>query len=83
MLIDSGEMTRNYAHVSVKDSDFVWTPIGEEFGFIGCLIILALLSILIFKCLIAAKRSRDYLGMMIAIGIGAMYCFQIFFNSTF
>ncbi len=80
MIIDSGETTRNYAHVSVKDSDFVWTPIGEEFGFIGCLIILALLSILIFKCLITAKRSRDYLGMMIAIGIGAMYCFQIFFN---
>ena len=80
MIIDSGETTRNYAHVSVKDSDFVWTPIGEEFGFIGCLIILALLSLLIFKCLITAKRSRDYLGMMIAIGIGAMYCFQIFFN---
>ncbi|MCR4606058.1 MAG: rod shape-determining protein RodA [Eubacterium sp.] len=80
MIADTGDLTRNYNNVSVRDSDFVWTPIGEEFGFIGCLIIIALLSVLIFKCFIVAKHSRDYLGMMIAIGIGAMYCFQIFFN---
>ncbi|MBR6229768.1 MAG: FtsW/RodA/SpoVE family cell cycle protein [Eubacterium sp.] len=80
MLMDTDPAIRNYNNVSVRDSDFVWTPISEEFGFIGCMLILALLSIIIIKCFIAAKRARDYLGMMIAIGIGTMFTIQVFFN---
>lgn len=79
LMEDAGEQ-RNYASVDVVESDFIWTPISEEFGFIGCLVILALLSIIIIKCFITAKRAKDYMGMMIALGIGSMFCFQIFFN---
>lgn len=79
-LMDDVAESRNYNSVSVIESDFIWTPISEEFGFIGCLIILALLSVIIIKCFLAAKRAKDYLGMMIAVGIGSMFCFQIFFN---
>lgn len=79
-LMEGASQSRNYTSVGVRESDFIWTPISEEFGFIGCMIILALLSIIIIKCFIAAKRAKDYMGMMIAIGIGSMYCFQIFFN---
>ena len=71
---------RNYTSVDVRESDFIWTPISEEFGFIGCMVVLALLSIIIIKCFLAAKNARDYMGMMIAVGIGAMFCFQTFFN---
>ena len=80
MLIDNDSGVRNYNSVSVRDSDFVWTPISEEFGFIGCMIILALLSFIIIKCFLTAKKARDYLGMMIAIGVGTMFCIQVFFN---
>ena len=80
MLIDNDSGVRNYNTVSVRDSDFVWTPISEEFGFIGCMIILALLSFIIIKCFLTAKKARDYLGMMIAIGVGTMFCIQVFFN---
>lgn len=79
-LLEGSEGTRNYTSVDVTESDFIWTPISEEFGFVGCMVILTLLSIVIIKCFLAAKNARDYLGMMIAIGIGAMYCFQTFFN---
>ena len=72
--------TRNYSKVDVIESDFIWTPISEEFGFIGGMIILVLLSIVIIKCFLLAKQARDYMGMMICIGIGAMYSFQTFFN---
>ena len=44
MLMDTDPSIRNYNTVSVRDSDFVWTPISEEFGFIGCMLILALLK---------------------------------------
>ena len=80
LLVDADSTVRNYNTVSVRDSDFVWTPISEEFGFIGCMIILALLSVIIIKCFITAKKARDYLGMMIAIGIGTMFTIQVFFN---
>ncbi len=80
LLVDSDSAARNYNNVSVRDSDFIWTPISEEFGFIGCMLILALLSVIIIKCFLTAKRARDYLGMMIAIGIGTMFTIQVFFN---
>lgn len=72
--------SRNYSTVDVIESDFIWTPISEEFGFVGCMIILTLLSVIVIKSFIIAKRAKDYLGMMIALGIGSMFCFQIFFN---
>ncbi|MBO6108877.1 MAG: FtsW/RodA/SpoVE family cell cycle protein [Eubacterium sp.] len=80
MMVDSGEGVRNYNTVSVRDSDFVWTPISEEFGFLGCMVILAMLSFIIIKCFISAKHARDYTGMMIAIGIATMFTIQVFFN---
>ncbi|MCH5252138.1 MAG: FtsW/RodA/SpoVE family cell cycle protein [Lachnospiraceae bacterium] len=79
-LLEGTEMSRNYTSVDVIESDFIWAPISEEFGFIGCIIILALLSIIIIKCFFVAKNAKDYLGMMIAIGISSMICFQTFFN---
>lgn len=79
-LLEGTETTRNYTSVDVIESDFVWTPISEEFGFIGCMLILVLLSIVIIKCFVTAKNARDYMGMMIATGIGIMFCFQTFFN---
>ncbi len=80
LLVGSDTAARNYNNVSVRDSDFIWTPISEEFGFIGCMLILALLSVIIIKCFLTAKKARDYLGMMIAIGIGTMFTIQVFFN---
>lgn len=79
-LLDGNEATRNYTNVDVTESDFIWTPISEEFGFLGCMLILLLLSIIIIKCFLVAKNAKDYLGMMIAVGIGSMFCFQTFFN---
>ncbi len=79
-LMESAAEGRNYDSVSVIESDFIWTPISEEFGFIGCLIVLALLSVIIIKCFVTARRAKDYMGMMIALGISAMFCFQMFFN---
>lgn len=79
-LLDGNDSTRNYTNVDVTESDFIWTPISEEFGFVGCMLVLLLFSIIIIKCFLAARNAKDYLGMMIAVGIGSMFCFQIFFN---
>lgn len=79
-LLEGDEATRNYSLVDVTESDFIWTPLSEEFGFIGCLVVLILLSVIIIKCFLKAKNAKDYMGMLIAVGIGSMLFIQIFFN---
>ncbi len=71
---------RAYNSVPIRESDFVWSVIGEEFGFLGCCVILLLFGILIFKCFMVAKKAQDFLGMMIAVGVSAMFMFQVFSN---
>lgn len=71
---------RNYNKVAITESDFIWAPIGEEFGFIGSVFIVGILFIFIILCLLVAKKSVDYLGKMIATGIASMFMFQVFAN---
>lgn len=71
---------RNYSSVGVRESDFIWSVIGEEFGFLGCCLILILLAIVIFKCFSVARKAQDLLGKMIAMGVASMYMFQVFAN---
>ena len=71
---------RGYNKVGVNESDFIWSVIGEEYGFIGGVVILALLTVVIVMCIRTAKRSRDKLGQLIAVGIASMFVFQIFAN---
>ena len=80
LLLGGASAGRGYTKVDVNESDFIWSVIGEEYGFLGCLAVLALLSFIIIKCFFAAKRARDYIGMLIAMGVAAMFCFQTFFN---
>lgn len=67
-------------YVPISESDFIFSVAGESFGFIGGCVIIILLAIIIFKCLIIASHAPDRLGKMIAIGISAMFVFQMFVN---
>lgn len=71
---------RAYESVPVRESDFIFSVIGEEFGFIGCCIFLGLFTLLIFKSLAVAKSASDRLGMLISTGVSAMIMFQVFVN---
>lgn len=71
---------RNYNKVDVTESDFIWSAIGEEFGFIGSIAIVAVLFVFIILCLIVTKNAVDNLGKMLAIGIASMFMFQVFVN---
>lgn len=80
-LLSEGVSTpRKYDIVGVNESDFIWSVLGEEFGFIGGCIILLLLALIIFMCLLTARKAKDRLGKLIAIGISAMFMFQVFAN---
>ncbi len=71
---------RVYRHADVIESDFVFAVIGEEVGFLGSCLVIGLLATIITCCLITARQAYDRLGMLIAIGIGSMFMFQVFAN---
>lgn len=72
--------TRGYRYVDINEADFIFSVIGEEVGFIGSCIIIALLAAVVIHCVKASRAAYDRLGMLIAIGIAAMFMFQIFAN---
>ena len=63
-----------------KNTDFIYGVIGEEFGFVGTLLILALLVILIARCIYIAQKAKNDMGSYICIGLAAMYTFHTFEN---
>ena len=56
-----GLESRTYNGVGIRESDFIWSVVGEEFGFLGCCLVLLLFAIVIFKCFMVAKKAQDYL----------------------
>jgi len=76
----SGDGTLGSKNIPVIESDFIFAGMAEAFGFLGsCGIILAIFFIS-FQCFMIAKRAPDYLGRLLAIGIGTTYIFQAFVN---
>ena len=66
--------------VYVNESDFIFSVAGEVLGFLGCVVLILLLSVIIIRCLITARKARDPLGFYIAVGVSAMFMFQFFVN---
>jgi rod shape determining protein RodA len=69
-----------YLPRSVSPNDFLFSVIGEEEGFIGCVVIILLYAVLLFSGLRIAANARDRLGMLLATGVVVMLFFHIFIN---
>jgi rod shape determining protein RodA len=61
-------------------TDFIFTVAGEELGFIGCAVIVAMLAFIIFRAVRAAQRAEDMFGLLVASGIAVWFTFQAFVN---
>ena len=66
--------------LKVRWSDFIFSAISEEFGFVGDIIIIALLIFVILRCLQAAKSSPDRFGALIAYSFAILIFFQTAIN---
>ncbi len=62
--------------MKVRHTDFIFSVVGEEFGFIGTLLIIALLGFIIYRCLRAARLAVDPFGSLIAYGVAILIFFQ-------
>lgn len=66
--------------LKVRWSDFIFSAMAEEFGFIGVLVIMFLLLFVIYRCLRAARLARDTFGALIAYGVATLIAFQAVVN---
>ncbi|HEU5002467.1 MAG TPA: rod shape-determining protein RodA [Actinomycetota bacterium] len=70
----------NLDYVPENQTDFIFTVIGEETGFLGSLLVIGLLAFLIWRALRIAVLARDQFGTRLAMGVAAMLAFQLFIN---
>ena len=61
-------------------TDFVFSVVGEEFGFMGAALVLSLYALLIWRALRILTMAKNLYGALIAGGVAAMLMFQIFVN---
>jgi len=66
--------------LKVRHSDFIFSALSEEFGFIGALMVIAILAFIIVRCLRAARLSSDTFGALIAYGAATLITFQTIVN---
>lgn len=66
--------------VPEQQTDFVFTVAGEELGFLGCLVIVLLLGVVLWRACRIARQAGDLYGTVIAGGVVAWFAFQAFEN---
>jgi rod shape determining protein RodA len=70
----------NLDFVPEQHTDFIFTVVGEEFGFVGSTAVLVLFGVLIWRAFRIALLSKDPFGTYVAAGIGSMFALQMFVN---
>ena len=63
-----------------KHTDFIFSIICEELGFIGALLVAGVLFFIIYKCFKTAQKADNAFGRYICVGVGAMMLFHVFEN---
>jgi rod shape determining protein RodA len=73
-----GEGQRGY--IPVQSTDFIFTVVAEDLGFVGGIALLVLFALLIWRILLIGWRAGDAFGMLIAAGMATMILFQLLVN---
>ncbi|MDH3719730.1 MAG: rod shape-determining protein RodA [Planctomycetota bacterium] len=67
--------------VPAAATDSIICVIGERFGLTGIAVTLLLFTILVWRCLVVARRTQEPFGRLVAVGIGALIAVQAFINT--
>ena len=75
-----GNRTQTYGALPAQHTDFIFSAIGEELGYLGCAIVILLLIAIIARCIWVGTRSQDYMRRLICFGAAAALIFQVSIN---
>jgi rod shape determining protein RodA len=66
--------------LKVRHTDFIFSAMAHEFGFLGVVLVVLFLLFIIWRCLRAARLARDTYGALIAYGVATLISFQAIVN---
>lgn len=75
-----GTYTQSAKGVPVNESDMVFTVVGEELGFVGCIALLLVFALIIYKIVSVGKMSRNITGSLLCFGTAFMIGAQVIIN---
>ena len=75
-----GQGRQKFAYLPYPESDFIFAIVGEDFGLLGCTVVIALFAAFVFAGLRVALACRDCYGCLLASGITSMIGLQAFIN---
>jgi rod shape determining protein RodA len=70
----------NLDFVPEQHTDFIFTVVGEELGFVGASLLLSLYAVVLWRVLRIATLSKDPFGTYLAAGVASMFALQVFVN---
>ena len=75
-----GDGNQKYLYLSEPQNDFIFAIVAEELGFVGCIFVIALFAILIWRGILIAMKAPDMFGSLIAVGITSLIAIQVIIN---
>ena len=76
----NGHRTQTEGALFAQHTDYIFSAIGEELGYIGCVAVLVLLFLIVGRCIWVGMRSKDYMRRLICFGAASALIFQIISN---
>ncbi len=74
-----GQQT-NFQYVPEQGTDFIFTAVGEQLGFVGGILVIAAFLVVVWRLLAIAAAARDRFGALMAVGIAAIFTFHVLVN---
>ena len=76
----NGNRTQSTGALFAQHTDFIYSAIGEELGFVGCAAALLILFLIIARCIWVGIRSQDTLRRLVCFGVASSLIFQVIVN---
>jgi rod shape determining protein RodA len=70
----------NLSFVPAQTTDFIFTALAEQLGFVGGALVIGLYAVLIWRLLVISMAARDRFGQLVTVGIASMFGFHVFIN---
>lgn len=77
---DFGDSKQKYLYISEPHNDFIFAVLAEELGFVGCMVVILLFAVFIWRGIIIAMKAPDMFGSLLATGITALIGLQAIIN---
>ena len=75
-----GQSKQKYLYLPEPQNDFIFSVLAEELGWAGCVFVIILFAILIWRGVLIAMKAPDMFGSLLAVGITSLIAIQVIIN---